>query len=215
MTKETMSVHEAICELKIIGSRIQDALDEATFCAMRQSGDTLIGGRSVDDAQKSMQSSWDKVNDLIARRNALKRAVAQSNAVTTVEYVDTITGEKLTAAQAIDAKNTGLNFKIELLEQLKKQYTDTKRAIEGYNAIRLKTDTESYITKTFGNVSTDPSKVEEARKEYEKLHTLILVDPLGLEQKIQKLEGETYDFVKKINSALVNSNARTEITIEY
>ncbi|MPM29868.1 hypothetical protein SDC9_76409 [bioreactor metagenome] len=85
MTNETMTVHKALAELKIIDDRIQKAISGGTFCIANKHSNEKINGVPVDDFKKTMQGSFDKASDLITRRNAIKRAVVNSNATTQVK----------------------------------------------------------------------------------------------------------------------------------
>ena len=80
MTKETMTVHKALAELKILDARIFNATSGKTFVAAKKVSDKKIGGVLVETLKKDMKSDYQSVTDLIARRTAIKRAVVLSNA---------------------------------------------------------------------------------------------------------------------------------------
>ena len=85
MIKETMNLHKALSELKILNDRISDKISNCTFCGTMKSGSKTILGKTVDEFKTNVQSDYDSVNTLINRRNAIKRAVSKSNSSTSVK----------------------------------------------------------------------------------------------------------------------------------
>ena len=85
MTTEKMTVHKALAELKVIGDRISSAISTGVYCRANKHSNEKVSGVSVEDFKKQIQGSWDKANDLIKRRNAIKKAVVFSNAITKVK----------------------------------------------------------------------------------------------------------------------------------
>lgn len=83
MTTEKMTIYKALAELKIIDSRIEKAITNGTFCLANKHSDEKEKGVPLKECERSMQGDYDKSTDLINSRNAIKRAVVLSNAVTT------------------------------------------------------------------------------------------------------------------------------------
>jgi hypothetical protein len=106
MTKETMTVHQALAELKMMDKRITAAIQEPEWVVTNKHSNTKIGGVAVKDWMTDIQSKYRKVLSLIARRDAIKRAVVNSNAVTKV----VVAGVEYTVAEAIDRKNHGVEY---------------------------------------------------------------------------------------------------------
>ena len=125
MTKETMSVHKALSELKIMENRITNAIGTGTYCIENKHSNEKIKGVLIDDYKKVMQGNYDKATDLIKRYNAIKKAVVLSNAKTTV-----MIGEKeYTVAEAIYMNNHGVQFDELLLLELRQQYQKAQAKI--------------------------------------------------------------------------------------
>ena len=101
MTKETMVVHRALAELKTMDSRIEKAIRNTVYVLAVKHSAEKINGVKVGDFKDNMKSSYQKVTDLMARRDAMKRAVVLSNATTKVK----IGGVNYTVAEAIEIKN--------------------------------------------------------------------------------------------------------------
>ena len=113
MTTETMTIHEALSELKIIGDRIESAIRKE-FVTVNKKSNKKVNGIPIDDVVANIESRYQKVNDLIKRRNAIKRAVSISNAKTEV----IISGVTYTVAEAIEMNNSGIQYQEQLMNEL-------------------------------------------------------------------------------------------------
>ena len=94
---ETMNVHKALSEVKILNNRIIGKISECQFCIANKVTNKTIKGKSIDEWKNSVQDNWTSITTLINRRNALKQAISKSNASTEV----TIAGKVYTVAEAI------------------------------------------------------------------------------------------------------------------
>lgn len=133
MTTETMTVHKALAELKILGGRIEAAI---------LSGDFVITKKNNQDTVKG-------------KTNASLQQKAEQFAVAMM-------GGK-------DVKD-------------------------------VKTDSDEYVA---------------SMNTYIKANTMTLLDPLGIETKIEELDDMINTFLPEVDAALSVSNAVTTITIEY
>jgi len=213
MTTEKMTIHKALAELKIIGDRINSSISSSIFIKANKHSNEKINGVSIEDFRKQIQGSWDKSNDLIKRRNAIKRAVVLSNATTKVK----VGNEEFTVAEAIEMKNTGMQFKKELLNQLNRQYVDAIRITEKENGETLHQKAENYVIGLYGNKEgkTSMNEAEETKKQFIVNNTFEFIDPIRVREKIDMLEKEISEFETEIDSCLSVSNSLTEIEIEY
>lgn len=213
MTTETMTIHKGLAELKVLEKRIHNTIDNAKLCQVNRHSNEKIEGVSIEEYKKRIQSSYDKMNDLINRRDAIKRAISHSNAVTEVE----IAGSKYTIAVAIEMRNHGIEFKARLLSEMKKQYGQAMAKLETRNGAELEKKVEDQIVALYGQKEngTDPERIKATRKELMTQYSYDFIDPLKLEEVMNKLEKEINDFISEVDSALSTSNALTTITIEY
>ena len=212
MTTEKMTIHKALAELKIIGDRINSSISSSTFIKANKHSNEKINGVSVTDFKSQIQGNWDKSNDLIKRRNSIKRNVVLSNAKTTVK----VGNDEFTIAEAIEMKNTGMQYKKELLNQLNRQYVDAIRVTEKENGETLQQKAENYVIGLYGSKDkVNNDEIENVRKQFIINNTFELVDPIKVREKIDSLEKEIAEFETEIDSALSCSNSLTEITIEY
>ncbi len=213
MTQETMTVHKALAELKVIGDRITNAINSGIFVRANKHSNEKINGVSVDEFKKQIQGAWDKVSDLIKRRNAIKRAVVLSNATTKV----TVAGIEYTVAEAIEMKNTGTQYKRDLNSVLTKQYVEAVRVTEKENGDTLQQKAENYVIGLYGSKEgkTSTDEIENTKKQFILNNTFELIDPIKAKEKIDALEKEYSDFEAEIDAALSTSNALTTVVIEY
>jgi hypothetical protein len=213
MTNETMTVHKALAELKIIDSRIHKAIFDGKFCVANKHSNEKINGISIEEFKRSMQGSFDKASDLISRRNAIKRAVVNSNAVTKVK----VGVAEYTVAEAIEMKNHGVELKELLLKELESQYKEAQSVILSKNGDDLERRAEQYVIGIYGSKEgkTNTDDFEKAKKDFILGNSYELVDPINILKKIDELESEISEFKAEIDAALSTSNAITQISISY
>ena len=212
MTTETMTIHKALAELKIIGDRIDDSISSGIFIKPNKHSNEKINGIPLDEFKKQIQGNWDKPVDLIMRRNAIKRAVILSNAITKRKLGD----REYTIAEIIDMGNTDMIYKEKLLNTLKKQYADAIKIAEKENET-LQQKAENYVIGLFGNKDgkLNIEEIENTKKQFIINNTYELIDVIKIREKIDSLEKEINEFKAEVDACKSASNALTEITIEY
>lgn len=213
MTKETMTVHKALCELKTMDDRIEKAIQGTTFVFANKHSNTKVGGQSIAEHCKDIEAALKSAQDLIARRDAIKRGVILSNASTKVQ----IAGKEYTVAEAIDMKNNGIPIQELLLEKLDSDLRTAQRAADTANGAYLDDRATEYIKSLYGNADMKGASEEmkKTRDEFIAAQTVELVDPIHATDVMERLKKDTSTFMVEIDSALSVSNALTEITIEY
>lgn len=215
MQKYSMTVHEGLAELKILGQRIEKELSSNVYVWSNKHANTKIDGMSVADFQKQMKSSMQKINDLIERRNAIKKAITRSNATTEITLTkDNGNKVTMTVAEAIEYKNVGIQYLTSLLNTLSGQYNRITRDMKMRNDA-LSTDADKYVTGLFGNKDGISSEViETTRNSYIEANTIDIIDPNNVMKKINELKEEIDFFNTKVDAALSTSNAITVIEFE-
>lgn len=211
-TKETMTVHKALCELKVIDSRINKAISSTTYVVPNKHNNTKIAGMTIPDYCEQAKAVYQSAVDLIARRDAIKRAVVKSNAVTQI----IVAGTTYTVAEAIEMKNHGMDHVKALMMKLTSDLNTAKRTADIENA-QLERRGDEYIRNMYGatDMKNLTAEAVEQRKEFIKSITVELVDPLHISEKIAALDKLYHDFMIEIDAALSTSNAVTEIEISY
>lgn len=213
MTKETLTVHKALAERKLLASRIGVAIQEGVFCIASKHSNEKINGVPIAEFEKTIQGSYDKVSDLIKRQEAIEKAVTLSNAVTKV----TINDKEYTVAEAIWMRNKGMESEKDFMNALKAHYNTAQRVIKDKNGADLEKRAEDYVTALYGakEGKNSTAEAEKTRKEFLENNSYELVDPIKILEKIEELEKRIAEFTAEVDSALSTSNALTEITIEY
>ena len=212
MTTETMTVHKALAELKILDSRIGDAILSGDFVITKKNNQDTVKGKTAEQYKTKATESYQKASDLIRRRNAIKNAVVVSNANTTVKIGDA----EYTVVEAIEKKNHGMDYYVQLRDVLRQQFAKQKADLEKHNA-SLQQKAEQFVTGLMGgkDVKTDSAEFSNAIDTYIKSNTMTLLDPLGIEKKIEELDDMINTFLPEVDAALSVSNAVTIITVEY
>lgn len=213
MITEKMNIHKALCEVKMLNNRIESEIEKAVFCRANKHIDKQINGKSIGETQTAMRSSYNKIDDLIRRRNAIKKAITLSNAIAKI----TIGDKEMTVAEAIELKNNGIIHKQRLLSVLSTQFERAKYAIEDANGEKLSKRADDYIISMYGAKEkiAENDEIEKAREVYIENNSYELIEGFNTEKTISELKTEIDTFVTNIDSALSTSNAITEIEIEY
>ena len=216
MIREKMTVHRALAELKIIDNRINTAIHNSMFVHSCKSGIDKVDGVPVSDFKKDINSNYQKVTDLINRRNAMKRAIVLSNAVTKV----TVGDKEYTVAEAIDMKNHGMDGLKVLLYDMTRQYNAAVREFNNNSGDELEDNANQYvmnILKSQGDSTdkADAKQVQALHDSYVANNEFIMIDPLDIAKKIEEIDNMIDEFNTEIDSALSVSNALTVIEFEY
>ena len=212
MIHEKMTVHKALAELKTLDDRINSEITGSVFVRANRHNNMKIFGKTIPDFMADTESSYQSVKALINRRNAMKRAVVLSNAITKVE----IGGVEYTVAEAIEMNNHGMENLVGLRNCLREQYSSVKRMVESENGDKLVKACENYIQATFGTKEKiNNPDIEMAQKVYMTNNTYDIVTGLDIEKVIKELTDRIDAFKAEVDSALSVSNALTVIEFDY
>lgn len=213
MTTETMNIHQALVELKTLEKRIESAIKEGEWVVANKHTNTKIGGVDLKEYVEAIKARHQKVTDLIARAEAIKRAVVNSNAVTKV----TIAGKEYTVAEAIEMKNHGISRLRSLLFRMTQDYNMAKATADRANGAELERRADDYIRTMIGNTDVKgmTDEVRRMREDFIKAQTMELVDPINVLKQIEALNEQITSFEMNVDAALSVSNALTAITFSY
>lgn len=217
MNKEQMTVHRALAELKVIDSRINKAINDGVYVVANKHSNERINGKTINDFKDCMRASHAKVTDLINRRNAIKRAVVLSNAVTKVN----VGNNEYTVAEAIEMKNHGMKFKEYYMRVVAGQNENAQMELNRNSGEAIEKRAEKYILDVISaqpkdaKMTVDSEAMKALRKTYIENNTYDLIDPLNVTNMIEEMSDEIDKFNTEIDSALSVSNALTVIDIEY
>lgn len=217
MTTEKMTVHKALAELKVIDDRINKAISEGVYVIANKHSNEKIQGMTIEQFKEKMKASHQKVTDLINRRNALKRAVVLSNATTKIK----VGNDEYTVAEAIEMKNHGMEFKTNYMRMIASQNLSAQADINRNSGEAIEKRAEQYVLSVIqaqpkdAKMAIDSDAMQALRKDYIKNNTYDLIDPLKVNDIIEKMADEINEFNTEVDAALSVSNALTVIEFEY
>ena len=214
MIQEVMTVHKALCELKMLDKRINESIMTAEFCRANKHSNVKIDGGTIAEYEAAAVSKYQSTMDMIIRRDAIKRAVVASNAVTEV----TIGGNRYTVADAVELRRHGLSYRRTLLQAMTLQLKRVRSTIEQKNGEELTRAADKMVEVYYGRQTDVKAITEEMKATREKFiedNTYELLDPIRIENRIRELDKEITAFETEVDSALSVSNAVTEITVSY
>lgn len=217
MTTEKITIHKALAELKTMDDRITKAIRNTTYVMAVKHSAEKINGVKINDFKDNMKSGYQKVEDLIARREAMKRAVVLSNAITKVKVGD----KEMTVAEAIEMKNHGMEFRSMLLRQINSAYISAQNELARNSGDILEKNAEQYVLSVIAaqpkdsKMSVDSEAMKTLRKTYIENNTYDLIDPMNIAKIIEDLDAEINEFNAEVDAALSVSNALTVIEFSY
>ena len=214
MIQEVMTVHKALCELKMLDKRINESIMSAEFCRANKHSNVKIDGGTIAEYEAAAVSKYQSTMDMIVRRDAIKRAVVASNAATEV----TIGGNRYTVADAVELRRHGLSYRRTLLQAMTLQLKRVRGTIEQKNGEELTRAADKMVEVYYGRQTDVKAITEEMKATREKFiedNTYELLDPIRVENRIRELDKEITAFETEVDSALSVSNAVTEITVSY
>lgn len=202
---QTMSITQALAELKLLDKRIQKSLDYVAWAQVKTKSNPLDTEKFARTAKADFQSFL----DLVKRRDAIKRAVVTSNATTRVK-VGVWEG---TVAEAIEYK-TSIIYKSRLLDTMRNQlltakelYTQQQEAVDA----RLEKLLHSELGK---DVKTSPETITALTNTFRENNKVELVDPLDLVTRTRELEEEIESFQTNVDWVLSETNGKTLIVLQ-
>lgn len=217
MTQEKMTIHRALAELKTMDDRITKAIDDVTYVVAVKHSAEKINGVPVAEFKENIKSGYQKVQSLMARRDAMKRAVVMSNANTKV----TVAGKEYTVAEAIEMHNHGMEYKKYLRNKLVSQQRTAQANMDANSGEALEKKAEQYVLSVISaqpkdsKMSVDGEAMKALRKTYIENNTYDLIDPIGVTKVMENLLDEINEFETEVDAALSCSNATTVIEFEY
>lgn len=210
MEKEKMLVTEALNELKTLDARINRAISQADFIEPAKNKDPqVVPGVTKEEFKKKADASYTSINDLILRRKKIKAAILNSNAVTKINMHE----KEMTIAEVIDLKGMIVYYK----SLLNKMITQRDISVAKVNVNNSKV--EAYIDKMVSDAYNNkdgkniikPEEYAAIADPYRERNEWVLVDPLGITEKIESLQNFIEEFESTVDSKLQISNCITFI----
>ena len=217
MATETMTIHEALREIKTLDKRIRDTASKLNdACTITKKRDKMIGSETVEEWTKRQRETYDSFTDLCKRRNAIKMAISDSNAKTTV-VIPAYSETPISIAAAIDLQKYALQYEEQLVVGLTNTYNLTKAKYEIEKA-KIEAQADKNVESTFGNNTSkdvDPKAISEYRETYIENNKVTLQDPINIQKVVADLANKNDAIRTQIDSRISVSNATTTITVSY
>ena len=206
-----ITITRALTELKTLDDRILNEINDLNALDVTQGkykGKALKTNLTIDEFSSGVNSKMQKINDLINRKNNLKKAILKSNANKTVK----IGNSEMTVAEAIEQKRS-IQLKQNLLSNLKRQYSNKLTEIERGRA-SLESQLENMLSQNLGkDRKADAADYDRIAKPFIEANEITLVDPIGVKNVIDGLEEEIGTFVADVDIVLSESNSQTTIEV--
>ncbi len=200
-----ISITRALAEIKSLNDRIEKATRQSVFATVTVGGKTT-NGSDLQTTTNTLKANLQSVQDLIARRQAVKAAIIRSNAVTSV----TINGVELTVAEAIERKGS-IDKERALMSVLQQQLGQVRSVVERNNA-QMQQRIDTMIQTAVGKErKATEDELEAISKPYTASNITTPLDPNGLEKVILDMEAAINGFLFEVDFVLSESNAKTLI----
>lgn len=222
MTTETMTIHEALSELKMLDKRIRGKISTTSFAVTHKAAVKKIDGKTIEEISANIKSDYNSICDLLKRRVAIKNAVVLSNAGAgdNVTRDINIDGKDYTLAEIIDMKNCVLPL-VETLLNFMTKCKNSKDEGLLYNERDLQADADEYAVKYAGNYinkndkGVDDATLQKCKENFKADHTVEVIDPLKIDTKVEAISKWIDEFTSKVDGKISVHNATTTISVEY
>ena len=211
-----MSVHRALTRLKTLDAQILKAAQQGVYVAMAKGDKKLVTTSTVrtltaEAVEVRVKADYQSVTDLIAERAKLKSKVVASNAATMIE----VAGVKMTVAEAIERKDNSIKYEQALLQTLRAQLGRVSAEFAQQQGVleREISEKQASLAGRETNTKMNAEEMNGLTNMIAQREQPIMLDPIGLDAEIQKLDKAIVSFLEEVDSALNESNAVTKIDV--
>lgn len=212
---ERMLVCNALDERDFLRKKIISAINSTYFIACKRVKDDKVRTTGYTDPktfENDAKSSYQSITDMIDRYTRLDTAITLANASTEIKLSDDTV---MTRAAAISMRkalvgDTSTDFTGRLISVLECQFASVSATANELNA---KADRE--LEQYKDNMTSGDKAKELTPAVTQTLESLVadnradIIDPIGVEKEIKKLEDKYETLKKELDSAIKVSNATT------
>lgn len=215
---EKMLVTQGLDERDLLVKKINEKIVKIKLVDTKKHNEekTVNERVTVDEFTKTAQAAWQQITDLIERYRRLDAAIVASNAATLIETAQ----GSMTIAAAIalrsrlrgdgiyDAKGA---FEDSLIEQAQRQYVQSVTTAENRNKL-LESKADDMRMAILGrDAKTKDDAPLEVVTAFIQANTTDVIDPLGVEKKVQELRERLDALSSELDMKIKVSNATTMI----
>lgn len=207
----TITVTDALAELTLLEKRITSAtaaLGNNTLITVVEVEKVPPGFRNRQEYETKARAALQRVDDLIARRRTIKRAIVLSNASTMV----TVANEEMTMAEAIEMKHFIEYYQVVLATM----QTSHKQTLKQYQVsqAKIKERLDKLALEVLGkNESVGSDKYQSLADDFLAREGVELLDPTNLAEELERRQNFIEEFTSTVDRVLSISNARTMIEV--
>ncbi|NEU76110.1 hypothetical protein PI95_027095 [Hassallia byssoidea VB512170] len=206
-----ITVTDALAELTLLQKRIEStraALENGTLITVVEVGKVPTGFKSREEYEVNAKALVQRVQALLDRRRAIKRAIVVSNASTRV----TVAGEEMTVAEAIEMKNF-IDYYEAILDTMQSAYTQTRNQYEKAQA-KIKERLDKLALEVLGkNEAVNSDQYQSLVDSFMAREGVELLDPTNISKEIERRTIFIEEFKSTCDRVLSISNATTTVEI--
>ncbi|MBW4611180.1 MAG: hypothetical protein KME22_29315 [Hassallia sp. WJT32-NPBG1] len=206
-----ITVTDALAELTLLQKRIESAraaLEKGNLITVVEVGKVPTGFKSREEYEVNAKALVQRVQALLDRRRAIKRAIVVSNASTRV----TVAGEEMTVAEAIEMKNF-IDYYEAILDTMQSAYTQTRSQYEKAQA-KIKERLDKLALEVLGkNEAVNSDQYQSLVDSFMAREGVELLDPTNISKEIETRMIFIEEFKSTCDRVLSISNATTMVEI--
>ena len=207
----TITVTDALAELTLLEKRITSAtaaLGNNALITVVEVEKVPPGFRNRQEYETKARAALQRVDDLIARRRTIKRAIVRSNASTMV----TVANEEMTVAEAIEMKHFIEYYQV-VLGTMQTAHKQTLKQYQVSQA-KIKERLDKLALEVLGkNESVGSDKYQSLADDFLAREGVELLDPTNLAEELERRQNFIEEFTSTVDRVLSISNARTMIEV--
>jgi len=206
-----MSITRGLSELKLLKDRIERKIQSSKYIVGNKKSNKKIDGiYTKEDLVTTIKADYQSVLDLINRRKLIKAEIVKSNANTIVK----ISEKEMTVAEAIERKES-IQFEKILLNTMEQHYRSAIAKVAVENE-KVQVNLDNLLNTTFGKENKNKTAENEIKiisDPYLEQNEWEVINPLKLQEEIEKLKTSIEDFETEVDFILSESNTITKIQI--
>lgn len=211
MNSKTMTIHEALAELKLLDRKINTRIGEHPFAVANKHSNSKIDGTTVEGFVNDVEHTMQAILDMLNYRKAIRNALSQSNAVTKI----VVGNKEYTVAEAIEMKKTGMELYRTFGYTINNQLHAAKRKCDLENS-SLDAKADTYVSNLIGSKDkADLEKAHDIREKYIEANSFEIVTVNRVVERTREIIEEVDTFFSQVDAQISISNATTVITVEW
>jgi hypothetical protein len=204
MSTQTMSITQALAEVKLLKKRLEKTGRYTKYVALK----TKTNNVDVEDFTKTAKANFQSFKDLLNRYNVIRSAIVVSNATASV----TIGGKTYTIAEAVERKRS-IETEEDMLQGLQNEWKHVKEEAEKHQRTQQERLDKLLLQELGKDSKTNVEVIQSLTDSFMRNNKADIIDPLGLEAVIRQMNDDIEAFKTNVDWVLSESNGKTQITI--